>query len=75
MHKYAIQLTVADVRDGACSSSTLREAQSWGKVDVSFEKMVYGEATVLLPLLANYAYVKGNWRKRKHWKFSRIFDK
>ena len=26
MHKYAVQITVADVRDGACSSSTLQEA-------------------------------------------------
>jgi deoxyhypusine synthase len=24
MHKYAVQITVADVRDGACSSSTLK---------------------------------------------------
>jgi deoxyhypusine synthase len=30
MHKYAIQITVADVRDGACSSSTLKEACSAG---------------------------------------------
>ncbi|UCE46995.1 MAG: deoxyhypusine synthase, partial [Phycisphaerales bacterium] len=29
MHKYAVQITVADVRDGACSSSTLKEASSW----------------------------------------------
>ena len=32
MHKYAIQITVADARDGACSSSTLKEAtlgQKW----------------------------------------------
>src|SRR6202012_2584837 len=41
MHKYAIQITVADVRDGACSSSTLKEACSWGKVDVTFEQMVF----------------------------------
>ena len=41
MHKYAVQITVADVRDGACSSSTLKEAQSWGKVDVTFEQMVF----------------------------------
>ena len=34
MHKYAIQMTVADSRDGALSGSTLREACSWGKVDV-----------------------------------------
>ena len=32
MHKYAIQITVADTRDGACSSSTLKEASSWGKL-------------------------------------------
>lgn len=73
MHKYAIQITVADARDGACSSSTLREAQSWGKVDVAYEKMVYAEATTVLPLLANYAYLKGNWKKRKNWKFAKLF--
>src|SRR5207253_2621515 len=28
VHKYAVQITVADVRDGACSSSTLQEATS-----------------------------------------------
>ncbi|NCU50661.1 MAG: deoxyhypusine synthase, partial [Candidatus Fonsibacter lacus] len=45
MHKYAIQITVADVRDGACSSSTLKEASSWGKVDTAREQMVFAEAT------------------------------
>ena len=50
MHKYAIQLTVADTRDGACSSSTLKEASSWGKVDTSKEQMVFAEATSVLPL-------------------------
>jgi deoxyhypusine synthase len=73
MHQYAVQITVADVRDGACSSSTLKEATSWGKVDVSREKMVYAEATAVLPLLANYAYLKGNWKKRKKWEFARLF--
>ncbi|MFA5182246.1 MAG: deoxyhypusine synthase [Syntrophales bacterium] len=73
MHKYAIQITVADVRDGACSSSTLREAQSWGKVDVAYEKMVYAEATSVLPLLANYAYLNGNWKKRRKWRFAGLF--
>ena len=41
MHKYAIQITVADTRDGACSSSTLKEASSWGKVDVTIEQIVF----------------------------------
>ncbi len=45
MHKYAIQITVADSRDGALSGSTLKEASSWGKVDTTYEQMVYSEAT------------------------------
>ncbi|MBI4924419.1 MAG: deoxyhypusine synthase, partial [Bdellovibrio sp.] len=65
MHKYAIQITVADERDGALSGSTLREASSWGKVSTSFEQMVYSEATIAFPLLAAYAYGKGNWKNRK----------
>ena len=40
MHKYAIQITVADARDGACSSSTLKEASSWGKVKQGYDQMV-----------------------------------
>ena len=65
MHKYAIQITVADVRDGALSSSTLKEASSWGKVETTYEQMVYAEATLALPLIAGYAYHKGSWKERK----------
>ncbi|MGN8160777.1 1,9-bis(guanidino)-5-aza-nonane synthase [Salinisphaera sp. SWV1] len=53
MHKYTVQITVADPRDGACSSSTLSEACSWGKVDRSLEQMVYSEASLSVPLLAS----------------------
>tara|TARA_Y100000590_G_scaffold100573_1_gene114334 strand:- start:436 stop:1479 length:1044 start_codon:yes stop_codon:yes gene_type:complete len=73
MHKYAIQITVADSRDGACSSSTLKEASSWGKVDVTKEQMVFAEATSVLPLIASDAYHKGNWKKRNRKNFSKIF--
>lgn len=65
MHKYAVQITVADERDGALSGSTLREACSWGKVDVVDEQMVFSEATIALPTLASYGYHKGNWKKRR----------
>lgn len=65
MHKYAIQLTVADERDGALSGSTLREACSWGKVDTSFEQMVFGEATITMPLIASAAFHGGGWRERQ----------
>jgi len=74
MHKYAIQITVADVRDGACSSSTLKEAGSWGKVHHEYEQMVYAEATSVLPLLVSYVYHQGNWKKRQRREWSRLFD-
>ena len=73
MHKYAIQLTVADTRDGACSSSTLKEASSWGKVDTSKEQMVFAEATSILPLIVSDAYHRGEWKKRKRKNFSKLF--
>ena len=75
MHKYAVQVTVADVRDGALSSSTLKEASSWGKVDTVHEQMVFSEATMAVPLIAGYAYHKGNWRGRKAKRFASIFPK
>ena len=74
MHKYAIQITVADSRDGACSSSTLKEASSWGKVDITKEQMVFAEATSVLPLIASDAYHKGEWKKRERKNFSKIFS-
>ncbi len=73
MHKYAIQITVADERDGALSGSTLKEASSWGKVETTYEQMVYGEATVLMPLITGYAYHKGSWKERKPKEFQKIF--
>jgi len=73
MHKYAVQITVADVRDGALSSSTLKEASSWGKVETTFEQMVYAEATLALPLIAGYAYHKGSWKNREAKNFANIF--
>lgn len=74
MHKYAVQITVADVRDGACSSSTLKEASSWGKVDTTYEQMVYAEATTVLPLIASYLFHKGDWKKRNFKEWSKLFD-
>ena len=74
VHKYAVQITVADVRDGACSSSTLKEAASWGKVDTTYEQMVFSEATISLPLLASYVYHKGSWKNRKKREFSKLFQ-
>ena len=73
MHKYAVQITVADTRDGACSSSTLKEASSWGKVDISKEQMVFAEATSVLPLIASDAYHRKFWQNRERKNFSKLF--
>jgi deoxyhypusine synthase len=74
MHKYAVQLTIADERDGALSGSTLKEASSWGKVNQGFEQMVFSEATITFPLLASYAYHKESWKHRKTKKLNQVFS-
>ncbi|MCB9854418.1 MAG: deoxyhypusine synthase [Phycisphaerales bacterium] len=74
MHKYAIQITVADERDGALSGSTLREACSWGKVDTKYEQMVYSEASFAMPIIVNYAYHRANWKDRIERRFSEKLD-
>jgi deoxyhypusine synthase len=73
MHKYAVQITVADVRDGACSSSTLKEAASWGKVDTALEQMVFAEAGSVMPLLASDAYYRGAWKTRPKRGWAKLF--
>lgn len=73
MHKYAVQITVADERDGALSGSTLKEACSWGKVDTVNEQMVWAEATIAMPLIAGYAYHKGDWKARVNKRLNDLF--
>lgn len=75
MHKYAVQITVADERDGALSGSTLREASSWGKVSTVHEQMVFSEATLALPLIAGYAYHKCGADGREGRGFQKLYRK
>lgn len=74
MHQYAIQITVADVRDGACSSSTLKEASSWGKVETTYEQMVYAEATTVVPLIFSYVYHNTDLKKRPKSEWAKMLD-
>jgi len=74
VHKYAVQITVADVRDGACSSSTLQEAASWGKVNTGIEQMVFAEAGSVMPLLASDAWHRHQTRDRKPRRWAKLFD-
>lgn len=73
LHKYAIQVTVADERDGGLSGSTLREACSWGKVSVVHEQMVFSEVTLAMPMIVGYAYGKGAWRTRENRAYHHLF--
>ncbi len=74
MHKYAVQITVADVRDGACSSSTLKEASSWGKVQTTHEQMVYAEATTVVPLIFSYVYHNADLKDRPKYRWAKMLD-
>ena len=74
VHKYAVQITVADVRDGACSSSTLQEAASWGKVSTAIEQMVFAEAASVMPLLASDAWHRGSWKDRAPRRWAKLFE-
>jgi deoxyhypusine synthase len=75
MHQYAVQITVADVRDGACSSSTLKEASSWGKVETTYEQMVYAEATTVVPLIFSYVYHNVDLKARKRYAWAKMLDR
>ena len=75
MHRYAVQITVADVRDGACSSSTLKEAASWGKVQTTHEQMVFAEATTVVPLIGSDAYHRAAWKNRTPRRWQKLFEK
>jgi deoxyhypusine synthase len=69
-HDYAIQITTAVVHDGGLSSSTLGEAQSWGKIAKSANfAMAWVEPSVSLPLLAAYVFDKHPAPVRKRLKY------
>ena len=74
-HKFGIQISTADQRDGGLSGSTLREATSWGKNDKNMEDvMIWGEASVFFPLLVGYIFNKMKNKNRKGRNLSKVFD-
>lgn len=72
MHKYAIQLTVADERDGAMSGSSLKEQYS-REEEGAAEQMVHCEFSLALPLMTSYLHHKGDWKLRRGKKMNKIF--
>ncbi|MEM0340540.1 MAG: deoxyhypusine synthase [Acidilobaceae archaeon] len=56
---YVVYITTAIEYDGSLSGARPREAVSWGKVKDKGEKVVvYGDATIVLPLLASCLFFK-----------------
>ncbi|MEW5936938.1 MAG: deoxyhypusine synthase family protein [Candidatus Thermoplasmatota archaeon] len=69
-HTYAVQLTTDAPHWGGLSGSTLKEAQSWGKVHRDARRATaYLEATVGLPLLVGYLIHSGAAERRKRLRF------
>jgi|TARA_B110000263_G_scaffold217947_1_gene204320 deoxyhypusine synthase len=74
-HKFGIQISTADVRDGGLSGSTLREAISWGKNDKKMEDvMIWGEASVFFPLLIGYIFHKMKNKSRNGLHLNDVFN-
>ena len=54
---YAVQVTMDPEAAGGLSGATLEEARSWGKLEKDARNAsVYGDATVMLPILVANAY-------------------
>jgi deoxyhypusine synthase len=53
----------------------LKEASSWGKVDLTYEQMVFAEATMALPLIAGYAYHKQAHAARTGKSWTAVLDR
>ena len=67
-HHHKMQLTERSQLD------TLKEASSWGKVDLTYEQMVFSEATIALPLIAGYAFHKNAQSARRGKSWAQILD-
>jgi deoxyhypusine synthase len=72
-HDYFLQLTDARPDTGGLSGATPSEAVSWGKIDpeqLPSAVVVYGDATIALPLLTAYALANREARPPK-----RLYDR
>ena len=72
-HDYFLQLTDARPDTGGLSGATPSEAVSWGKIDpeqLPSAVVVYGDATIALPLLTAYALANREARAPK-----RLYDR
>ncbi|MDQ6662162.1 MAG: deoxyhypusine synthase family protein, partial [Chloroflexota bacterium] len=67
-HDYFIQITADAPHWGGLSGATPSEAVSWGKIkpdQLSSAVVIYGDSTIVLPLMTAYAVSKAHPRERK----------
>ncbi len=66
-HDYIVQITDARADTGGLSGATLQEGKSWGKIKTSHtgNVIVYGDASVYLPILFAYILSECKPKKRK----------
>jgi len=72
-HDYFVQVTDARPDTGGLSGATPGEAVSWGKVDpdkLPGTVVVYGDSTIIAPLLTAYALTR-----RKPRTLRRLYDR
>ncbi len=74
-HDYIVQITDARPDTGGLSGATLQEGKSWGKIKTSHSGnvIVYGDASVYLPLL--FAYILAECKPRKQKKLYKMKNK
>jgi len=74
--EYVVQITTDAPQWGGLSGATLEEAVSWGKVSPRAKKrVVYVDATIALPLIAQALYEEGIRRENKpsfDWLFQKV---
>jgi deoxyhypusine synthase len=74
--EYVVQITTDAPQWGGLSGATLEEAVSWGKVSPRARKrVVYVDATIALPLIAQALYEEGIRRESKpsfEWLFQKV---
>ena len=74
VHKYAVQITVADVRDGACS---LLDAPGSGELGQGLDRDGADgvrRSDLGAAAAGRDAYHRGHWKNREKRRFAKLFD-
>ncbi len=74
MHKYASRSPSPTSATAACPARPSRRRAPGARSTTAQEQMVWGEATVMMPLIAGYAWHKKAAAKRRQWSFNKMLE-